>query len=118
MAQPAEDWQAGWQRMVDAVGREFDDAPLVFRADRIEASAVRRYLEPLEFDCALHHDAAFAREHGYADIVVPASALPTFAMVPMWAPGQVLFDDEARNAQPAKTAVTGIVTGLEPPTTG
>lgn len=104
--------------MVEAVGREFDDAPLVFRADRIEASAVRRYLEPLEFDCALHHDAVFARRHGYADIVVPTSALSTFAMAPMWEPGESLFTSEERNAQPHKSAVTGIRTGLEPPTSG
>lgn len=113
-----QNWRAAWQPMVDAVGREFDEAPVVFRADRIEASAVRRYLEPLEFDCPLHYDAQFARAHGYADIVVPTTALSTFSLAPMWEPGRVLFTSDERDAQPATSAVSGIVTGLEPPTTG
>lgn len=112
------DWKAAWQPMMDAVGRDFDEQPVTFVADRIEASAVRRWLEPLEFDCALHYDRDAAREHGYDDIVVPTSALPTFAFAPMWRPGGQLFTSDERDAQPAATAVTGIVTGLEPPTTG
>ena len=79
-----DDWKAAWQPMVDAVGTEFDPGPHEFVADVIEASAVRRYLEPLEFDCPLHLDSATARAHGHPAIVVPTSALPTFAMGPMW----------------------------------
>jgi hypothetical protein len=59
-----------------------------------------------------------ARAHGYDDIVVPTSALPTFAFAPMWRPGEQVFTSAERNAQPAASAVTGIRTGLEPPTTG
>lgn len=117
-----DDWKAAWQAMVDAVGRQFDaqfeDSPPAFVADPIERGAIRRWLEPLEFDCALHHDAEVARAHGYGDVVVPTSALPTFAFAPMWRPGETLFTSAERNAQPAKTAVTGVVTGLEPPTSG
>jgi hypothetical protein len=118
MSSSNEDWVSAWQKMADAVGREFDDQPAVFTADRIERGAVRRYLEPLEFDCALHYDRDVARAHGYDDIVVPTSALPTFAFAPMWRPGERLFTSGDRNAQPAASAVTGIVTGLEPATTG
>ncbi len=113
-----QDWTAAWQAMVDAVGTEFDPGPHEFVADPIEASAVRRYLEPLEFDCALHHDREAARALGHPDIVVPTSALPTFAMAPMWRPGETLFDSAERNAQPAKTPISGVRTALEPPTTG
>jgi hypothetical protein len=113
-----DDWARAWQPMIDAVGRQFDERPPLFVADTVEASAVRRYLEPLEFDCALHYDREAARAHGYDDIVVPTSALPTFAFAPMWRPGEVLFTSADRNAQPASSAVTGVRTSLEPPTTG
>ena len=111
-------WIAAWQPMVEAVGTQFDPGPHEFTADVIEASAVRRYLEPLEFDCALHADRGAAMTVGHPDIVVPTSAIPTFAMPPMWQPGGTLFDTAERNAQPAKTPISGVRTGLEPPTTG
>ncbi len=114
----SDDWMSAWQPMIDAVGRQFDERPVEFVADTIEASAVRRYLEPLEFDCALHHSRDAARAAGYADIVVPTSALPTFAYAPMWRPGERLFTSAERDAQPATSAVSGILTGLEPATTG
>ncbi len=118
MITTTDDWTAAWQPMIDAVGRDFDDKPPVFVADPIERSAIRRWLEPLEFDCALHYEPEVAGAHGYADVVVPASALPTFALAPMWRPGETLFTSAERDAQPASSAVAGIKTGLEPPTTG
>jgi acyl dehydratase len=115
---PDDDWKAAWQPMVDAVGRQFDESPAVFVADDIERSTVRRYLEPLEFDCPLHYDRDVARAHGYEDIVAPVSSLPTFAMAPMWRPGVPMFTSAERDAQPATSAVTGVRTAIEPPTTG
>ncbi|WP_208101722.1 MaoC family dehydratase N-terminal domain-containing protein [Burkholderia sp. D-99] len=111
-------WKVDWQPMMAAVGRDFDDRPPVFVADRIELSSVRRWLEPLEFDCALHYDRDVARRHGHDEVVVPVAALPTFALEPMWRPGDVLFDSDARDAQPSRSAVSGIRCGLEPPTIG
>lgn len=58
------DWKQDWQEVIDAVGQDFSDGQVHYGADAVEASAIRRYLEPLELDCALHHDAATAREHG------------------------------------------------------
>ena len=114
----SDNWMSAWQPMIDAVGRQFDERAVEFHADPIEASAVRRYLEPLEFDCALHYDREAARAQGYADVVVPTSALPTFAYAPMWRPGERLFTRAERDAQPESSSVSGIRTGLEPPTTG
>jgi len=114
----SEAWKAAWQPMIEAIGRDFDEKPPVFVADVVECGAIRRYLEPLELDCALHYDPEVARAHGYADVVVPVSALATFAIAPMWRPGEALFTSEERNAPPASSAVSGIKTGLEPPTTG
>lgn len=113
-----DNWVAAWQPMVDAVGTEFDPGPHTFTADVIEAGAVRRYMEPLEFDCPLHHDIDTARAFGHPAIVVPTSAIPSFAMGPMWQPGETLFDTAERNAQPARTPISGVRTAIEPSTTG
>jgi hypothetical protein len=104
--------------MVAAVGRDFGAGRAEIWGEVIEAGAVRRYIEPLEFDCALHSDAVFARGHGYRDIVVPNSALASFALPLLWQPGDPpLFTDAARDAQPMRSHIGGIVFGLEPPTT-
>lgn len=111
-------WMKAWGPMVAAVGREFgEDRPEVW-GEVIEAGAVRRYIEPLELDSALHSDAAFARAHGYRDIVVPCSALASFALPLLWQPGQPpLFTDAARDAQLTRSHIAGVLFGLEPPTT-
>ncbi|MEF2082352.1 FAS1-like dehydratase domain-containing protein [Pseudomonas aeruginosa] len=116
MSMHADAWEAEWQPMITAIGRDFDDRPVVFVADRIERSAVRRWLEPLEFDCALHFDPDVARAYGYTDIVVPNTALSTFALAPMWRPGEVIFTDDARDAQPLNTPLSGLTCELEPET--
>lgn len=112
------DWTHAWQPMVDAVGRDFGEGRTEVWGETIEASMVRRYIEPLELDSKLHSDAAFARAHGYADIVVPSTAIASFAMPLLWNPGDSpLFDDAARDAQPTRSHIGGVRFGLEPPTT-
>ena len=112
------DWAHAWQPMVDAVGRDFGEGRTEVWGETIEASMVRRYIEPLELDSKLHSDAAFARAHGYADIVVPSTAIASFAMPLLWNPGDSpLFDDAARDAQPTRSHIGGVRFGLEPPTT-
>src|SRR5512139_1375069 len=119
MDQLAQDWQAAWQPMVEAVGREFDaDAPLIW-GERIDSSMIARYLEPLELDCELHSDAEVARAHGYDGIVVPDTALFSLSLPLLWKPGgQAIFLSDQRDAQPETAGVGGRLCGLEPPTTG
>lgn len=114
----ADPWQAAWQPMIDAVGTQFDTGPIEFGADAVERGAIRRYLEPLEFDCPLHEDPDAARALGHADVVVPTSALASFALRPMRRPGQVLFPRAERDAQPDSDALRWITAPLEPPTLG
>lgn len=103
------DWTHAWQPMVDAVGRDFGEGRTEVWGETIEASMVRRYIEPLELDSKLHSDAAFARAHGYADIVVPSTAIASFAMPLLWNPGDSpLFDDAARDAQPTRSHIGGL----------
>ncbi|MES2258474.1 MAG: MaoC family dehydratase N-terminal domain-containing protein [Pseudomonadota bacterium] len=111
------DWIQDWQPTVDAVGTQFG-GPEVRGADAIDASAIRRYLEPLELDCALHYDEQVARDHGYDGIVAPCSSILTFTVAPFWQPGEVTFTSAERNAKPATQATAGLRAPMEPPTTG
>jgi hypothetical protein len=112
-----DNWIMTWQATVDAVGTEFG-GPDIDGADAIDASAIRRYLEPLEFDCALHYDEQAARDHGYATIVAPCSAILTFTVAPFWRPGETIFTSAERNARPATQATGGLRAPMEPSTTG
>lgn len=112
------DWMAAWQPMIDAVGQDFAPGLNPTDADVIERTTIRRYLEPLEFDCPLHYDREVARAYGYDDIPIPSTAVQTFALAPAWRPGEIIFDSAARDAQPVRSAVSGVRAPLEPPTTG
>ncbi|MCX8497077.1 MAG: MaoC family dehydratase N-terminal domain-containing protein [Akkermansiaceae bacterium] len=112
------DWKAAWQPLMDAVGQDFSEGRVVNGADVVTAATIRRYLEPLEFDCPLHYDADVAKEFGYDDVIAPNTSIQTFSLPPMWAPGQTIFENVDRNAQPATTAIAGFKSPLEPPTTG
>jgi hypothetical protein len=110
-----DDWRRDWDPMTAMIGQDLFRRPehrgwgtprdvIAWGPNRIDESAVRRYLEPLEFDCALHSDAASARAQGFADIVVPATALLTFTFQPIWQPGgQPVFIGDGRNDPPAAT---------------
>jgi hypothetical protein len=111
-----EDWKQVWQPVVNVIGQKFGS--LMTGADDVSAAAIRRYLEPLEFDRALHCDAEVAREHGFDDIVAPNTSVHTFLLPPMWQPGQSIFNSGERNAQPESALLAGIRAPQEPPTTG
>jgi acyl dehydratase len=66
--------------------------------DPVELGSVRRWLEPKEFDCAIHTAADAAREAGYEDVVAPASMVFSYAIAPYWSPGDApaKLDDEPR----------------------
>lgn len=87
----SDDWKTEWEAFAETIDKERGEEEVTWGADRIEAGAIRRYLEPLEFDCALHYDPEVAREHGYEDIILPYTALLTFAFPPLWSPGTSLF---------------------------
>lgn len=96
----ADDWRESWTAVIGQIGQEIGVAASRPAADRVEAGAVRRYLEPLEFDCPLHYDADVARAHGHSDIIAPYTSVLTFALGPFWRPGQHIFASAERNAQP------------------
>jgi hypothetical protein len=110
----SDDWQAAWQPVIDAVGTEFGDDEIE-GADAVDRSAVRRYLEPLEFDCPLHYDDGVARAHGYPGTIAPLASYITFAVPALWKPGQSpVFASAGRDAQPEGIKGRRFLTGLEP----
>ena len=113
------DWEAAWLTVIDAVGTDFGEGEVIEGADAVDASALRRFLEPLELDCPLHHDERVAREHGYSGVVAPISSYFTFIAAPIWRPGDPpVFTSDERDAQPEGIAARRFLTGLEPPHAG
>ncbi|WP_447643620.1 FAS1-like dehydratase domain-containing protein [Nocardioides zeae] len=112
------DWKAEWQPVVDAVGDDFADGAVTWGGDPVERGAIRRYLEPLELDCALHTDPEVARAHGFADVTMPATGVIAWTIPAAWVPGDTLFDSDARDAQPVTTAINNADMPLGPRTTG
>src|SRR5699024_4927168 len=113
------DWKSDWQPMIEAIGQDFSNGENPSGADEVEKGAIRRFLEPLEFDCALHYDQATAREYGYEDVIAPYSSLYTWTLPPYWRPGsEKAFTSAERNAQPTYNPLSDIKTDLMPEMTG
>ncbi len=100
-----EEWKHTWQPLMDAVGTEFGSDAEVWGADFVEKGIIRRFLEPLEFDCPLHYDQATAQHYGYRDILAPYSSVLSSAIPALWSPGQRIWTSAERNAQPAASPV-------------
>ena len=84
----AEPWIAEWDEAIAAIGRDFSGGQRHVAADDVERGAIRRYCEPLEFDCPLHHDEAAALVAGYRGIVAPVSAISSrWSRGALWGPG-------------------------------
>lgn len=115
----SDDWRRDWDPMVAAVGRDFSDGAVIYGADPVAPADIRRFLEPLEFDCPLHHDRAAAMSAGFPDLTLPYTAVMSWSIPPMWSPGDPpLFDDDSRDAQPARSPINNPHPGPAPRTTG
>jgi MaoC dehydratase-like protein len=100
-----EDWKQAWQPLIDAVGTDFGGDAEVWGADEVEKGIIRRFLEPLEFDCPLHYDEGTAQNYGYRNILAPYSSVLSLAIPPLWSPGKQIWTSAERNAQPAYSPV-------------
>lgn len=95
------DWKDDWNGVIAAIGTDFGGPPLT-GADQVERGLIRRYLEPLEFDCPLHQDDEVARAQGFEGITAPVSSIASFTIAPLWEPGgPPVFTSAERDAQPA-----------------
>jgi hypothetical protein len=113
-----QDWKVDWQPVIDAVGRDFADGEVIWGGDPVERGAIRRYLEPLELDCALHTDPDVARAAGYPDVTMPATGVIAWTIPAAWQSGEVLFDSDDRDAQPVTSAINNADMPIGPRTTG
>lgn len=117
-----EDWKEAWQPLIDAIGTDFGGDEEVWGADAVEQGIVRRFLEPLEFDCPLHYDRTTAQRHGYADILAPYSSILSSTIPPLWSPGKQIWTSAERDAQPAYSPVAmsqnSKMSKLTPPSPG
>ncbi len=105
-------WHADWYPLVAMIGQDLFTQPdhrgwgtpygdIIWGPDRIDRSALRRYLEPLEFECPLHDDPECARAEGFSGLVLPATALLSFTFQPIWSPGgPPVFAGAGRNDPP------------------
>lgn len=94
-----DDWSAAWQPMVVRVGEDFAAPGIRWGVDVVEAGAVRRYVEVLEFDCPLHAG---------LDAVAPSTSLSTWMLPAMWAAGDPpIFTSEERDAEPERSPIKG-----------
>ena len=100
-----DDWKAAWSQVADRVGEASGDGSITWAVDRVERGAVRRYLEPLEFDCALHYSTDVAQAHGYADVIAPYTSVFSFSGGAQWEPGTVAFPSADRNAGPQRSVI-------------
>ena len=76
-----------WDDLIAAIGQDFSGGEVTVAADPIDRSMIRRYCEPLEDDCPLYYDEEVAKRHGYKGIIVPWSAVTSFATQAIWNPG-------------------------------
>lgn len=112
----ADGWKRDWQFVIDQVGAQSETASEVkWGADLVEAGAIRRYLEPLEFDCELHTSQEVAQRNGYPGIIAPYTSTSTWTRGPLWRPGSSTFTSPGRNAQPVGSVLSPTATGQYPP---
>src|SRR5690625_2332775 len=112
------DWEKMWEPSIHAIGTDFRKGEHEPGADSVEYGAIRRYLEPLEFDCPLHYDSEIAKKNGYKDIIAPYSSLYTWTIPPHWKPGTKTYISAERNAQPAQNPLSQLKSNLLPNTIG
>lgn len=111
-----QEWQTAWQPMIDVIGQDFSGGLTQQAIEEVERTGVRRYCEPLEFDCPLHHDAGVAQQHGYRGQVAPFSGITqTWLNDGMWRPGDVSLYPTAEPNHNARHNIKRQETAPEPP---
>ena len=87
-ADTPEEWMQAWDEAIAAVGTDYSGGATQEAIDEIERGAVRKFCEPLEFDCPLHYDEEVAKAHGYRGIMAPLSGVSmTWTDPGLWGPG-------------------------------
>lgn len=107
-----EDWVTEWDGVVALIGQEIEGGAFgqhVVAVEEVERSSIRRFCEPVEMDCPLHHDDAVAKAHGYRGIIAPCSSVTqTFVDSGVWRPGDpTVYTSYEPHAQPERPGSDG-----------
>lgn len=114
-------WMREWDPIVESIGNDLltDGSTDPVGADPVDLSSIRRWCEPLEFECGLHADKGTAIGFGFADVIAPYTAIASFALPPVWEQGRsAVFEDVGRDAQPTRSPVSAIDLPGAPSTSG
>ena len=84
MSQPAWGKYGTWEEAESYLGKVIGEDVGV---DAIELGSIRRWLEPKEFDCALHTSREAAQAAGYRDVVAPSTMVFSYGLPAYWSPG-------------------------------
>jgi len=95
MSEPSWGLYGSWEEAESFLGKVIGEDVGV---DAVELGSIRRWLEPKEFDCALHTDRAAANDAGYRDVVAPSTMVFSYGLPAYWAPGDdhAVVGDEPR----------------------
>lgn len=95
MSQPTWGKYGSWEETEQYLGKVIGDDMGV---DAVELGSIRRWLEPKEFDCALHTDASAAKAAGYPDVIAPSTMVFSYGLPAYWSPGDphAVMGDEPR----------------------
>ena len=89
MSEPSWGLWGTWAETESFLGKQVGQA---VGPDPVEQGSIRRWLEPKEFDCAMHTDRAAANDAGYRDVVAPSTMVFSYGLPAYWSPG----DDHAQ----------------------
>ncbi len=84
MSEPSWGKYGSWEEAESFLGKVIGEDT---GADAVELGSIRRWLEPKEFDCALHTDVAVANDAGYRDVVAPNTMVFSYGLPAYWSAG-------------------------------
>ena len=110
MARPGWGKWGTWEEAEACLGKVLE---VVQGADPVELGAIRRWLEPKQFDCPLHADAEAARAAGWEGLTAPGAMVLSLGLAPYWQPG----DPPAQLSDPPKQIPIPVIFDVPAPCT-
>ena len=110
MALPSWGKQGTWEEAEACLGKVL---AVVQGADAVEPGAIRRWLEPKQFDCPLHTDEQAARAAGWEGLRAPGAMALSLGLAPYWRPG----DPPARPSDPPRQISIPVIFDVPAPCT-
>lgn len=110
MAVPSWGKWGTWEEAEACLGKTLG---VVQGADPVELGAIRRWLEPKQFDCPLHVDAEAAKAAGWEGLTAPGAMVLSLGLAPYWQPG----DPPAQHSDPPKQIPIPVIFDVPAPCT-